>query len=139
MLLVITGAFFVEMLVDLISFLTSIAPLFYKAINFGRSTQCVTGAPAKGVVCMPNIKSAKKRLRTSEAAHQLNASAGTRVKTCRRTLLEAISKGDKKASEEAFRTYCSVLDRAARKGVIKKNTAVRRKSRAAEKVKALST
>jgi len=39
-------------------------------------------------------------------------------------------RGDKTRAAEAFRSYCSVLARAAKKGVIKGNNADRRKSRA---------
>jgi small subunit ribosomal protein S20 len=85
---------------------------------------------------MPNIKSAKKRLRTSQQAHAQNVTVRTRVKNARRTLLESLDGGDAKASTEAYRAYCSVLDKAAKSGVIKKNTAVRRKHRAAEKIRA---
>lgn len=86
---------------------------------------------------MPQIKSAKKRLRTSEKARVSNAAVRTRVKSSRRALLEAIGKGDKKAGTEAYQAYCSILDRAANKGVIKTNTAARRKTRAADKIRAL--
>ena len=87
---------------------------------------------------MPNIKSAKKRLRTSEVARQSNVAVRTHVKSARRSFIVASEASDKKASEAAFKAYCSVLDNAAKKGVLKKNTAVRRKSRAAETLRKLA-
>ena len=86
---------------------------------------------------MPNIKSAKKRMRTSEEARVRNKAVRTRVKNVRRTLLELTAPGaDAEAgpATDAFRTYCSALDKAAKKGVISRNTAIRRKRRAATRL-----
>lgn len=80
---------------------------------------------------MPNIKSAAKRMRTSRKSAEGNKATRTRVSSCRRELREAVAGGDKARSEQAFRAYCSVLDKAAKKGTIKANNASRRKSRAA--------
>ena len=87
---------------------------------------------------MPNIKSAKKRLRTSEMAHKRNVAVRTRVKTARRAFLEATAAKDKATSETAFKTFCSVIDNAAKKGLVAKNTAVRSKTRAAARLRALA-
>lgn len=87
---------------------------------------------------MPNIKSAKKRLRTSERQYQENRPVRTRVGTMRRQFLEALAGSDRKAVNESFRAYCSSLDKAVKKNVIKKNTAVRSKTRAANKMRALA-
>jgi len=86
---------------------------------------------------MPNIKSAKKRLRTSEESRQRNMAVRTRVKTQRREFMEASAADDKKTAEASYKTYCSTLDNAAKHGVIKKNTAARRKARAADQLRAL--
>ena len=86
---------------------------------------------------MPNLKSAKKRLRQSERCQARNLPVQTRVKTTRKKLFESIASGDAEASSAAYRTYCSVLDKATKKGVIKKNTATRRKQRASSRIKAL--
>ncbi len=87
---------------------------------------------------MPNTKSAVKRLRTSEEARQRNVAVRTQVKKARRTFFEAIDAKDKPVSEELFKAYCSILDKAEKKGVIAKNAAVRRKSRAADKLRLLA-
>ena len=87
---------------------------------------------------MPNIKSAMKRVRQDEKRRMRNKSYRTKVKTMRRQLFEAVEKKDESLSTDAYRNYCSALDKAAKKGVIKKNTAIRRKHRAAEKVKAIA-
>jgi len=79
---------------------------------------------------MPNIKSAKKRMRTSERRHDANRAARSRVLTARRRLEKAAMAGDETASEEALRTYASAVDKAAKRGAIAKNNASRRKARA---------
>lgn len=87
---------------------------------------------------MPNIKSAKKRLRSSVKRREVNQPLKTRVKTSRRAFLEKIDAGDSEGSAQAYRRFCSSLDMAAKRGVIKKNNATRSKSRAAAKLRALS-
>lgn len=80
---------------------------------------------------MPNIKSAAKRMRTSRKNAGANKAVRSLISSRRRTLREAVAGGDKAKSAKAFRDYCSVLDKAAKKGTIKANNANRRKSRAA--------
>ena len=87
---------------------------------------------------MPNIKSAKKRMITSEKSRQSNIATKSRVSTERGKLLQAIEAGDKTESNKLFRVYCSVLDKAVKKGVIKANAADRRKSRIARKITAIA-
>lgn len=79
---------------------------------------------------MPNIKSAKKRMRTSEKQRVGNLAVKTKVKTARRKTRDALVTGAADASAEAVRNYSSALDKAVKRGVIKKNTAIRRKKRA---------
>ena len=86
---------------------------------------------------MPNIKSAKKRMKTSAARHEQNKSVKSGLTSQRRKLYEAIAAGEKSSCEELFRVYGSLLDKAAKKGIIKANNAARRKSRAAAKMAAL--
>jgi len=80
---------------------------------------------------MPNIKSAKKRMRTSEKRRVENRAVKTRITSARRAVMEAAAAGDQAKAMSAFKTYCSVLDKAVKKGTLKKNNAARRKSRAA--------
>lgn len=87
---------------------------------------------------MPNISSAKKRLRQSIAARERNMGVKTRVKRARRKFVETISGEDKSAGDDAYRSYCSVLDKAAKAGVIKSNTASRRKTRAANALRKIA-
>ncbi len=87
---------------------------------------------------MPNIKSAKKRMRTSAKSQERNRAVKTRVTSTRRKVMDAVVAGDKTKGEAAFRAYCSVLDKAAKVGTIKKNNASRRKSRAAARLASIA-
>jgi small subunit ribosomal protein S20 len=80
---------------------------------------------------MPNLKSAKKRMRQNVVRHDRNVQVRTHIKKARRAMMEALEASDSEKGAEALRTYSSVLDKAAKAGVIKKNTAVRRKTNAA--------
>jgi small subunit ribosomal protein S20 len=74
---------------------------------------------------MPNIASAKKNLRKSQAAAIRNRAQRAEL----RTALKKARTAD--ASAEAKETATRLLDRAARKGLIHKNTAARHKSKIA--------
>ena len=85
---------------------------------------------------MPNTKSAERRTRNSARKRLQNRSVKSRLKTLERAYTEAL-KGDKKdVSTEAYRKLSSAFDKAAKKGVIHKSKASRRKSRLAVKLAA---
>jgi len=86
---------------------------------------------------MPNLKSAKKRMRTAEKARQRNRIVKRRVRRARRAVLEAVEAGDLAAAEEKFRLFTSVIDKAVKKGVYKPNTANRYKQRLAARMRVL--
>ncbi|MDD4737070.1 MAG: 30S ribosomal protein S20 [Kiritimatiellae bacterium] len=87
---------------------------------------------------MPNIKSAKKRMLTSEKSRVRNQAEKTKVKHARRSFMESVESQGKEVSAETLKSYCSVLDKAAKKGIIGKNTAVRRKRRAMNRVRTMA-
>jgi small subunit ribosomal protein S20 len=76
---------------------------------------------------MPNIASAKKNMRKSRAAQVLNRAQRSTLRTA---LKKARAEG---AAPEATATAVTLLDRAARKGLVHKNAAARVKSRMARK------
>ena len=79
---------------------------------------------------MPNLRSAKKRMRIEEERRARNASVKSTVRTYVTKARNAIaSDADAPETEEAIRTAISNLDRAVRKGVLHHNNADRRKSR----------
>ena len=83
---------------------------------------------------MPNLESAVKRARLSEAARHYNRAIRSRISTARRRVMDATAGTDLEQAHQTYRSYCSTLDKAAKRGVIKKNTAIRRKRRAAAKL-----
>ena len=83
---------------------------------------------------MPNIKSAIKRARTSEAKRKITNANKSRVNTARSAFANVIATGDAAANAEAFKTFSSAVDKAAKQGVISKNAAARRKARAFKKL-----
>lgn len=80
---------------------------------------------------MPNIKSAAKRVKTAAKANLRNRSVKSELLTYRRKVDAALAAGNKTAAQSAVSVYASKLDKAAKKGVIKHNTASRKKSRTA--------
>jgi ribosomal protein S20 len=52
-------------------------------------------------------------------------------------MFAAVAAKEKAAADQIYREYCSLMDKSAKKGVIKKNTATRRKARAADMIRAL--
>lgn len=79
---------------------------------------------------MPNIASAKKNLRKSRAAEIRNRAQRAQLRT-------ALKKAKSvEASDETRRAATQLLDRAARKGIIHRNTAARQKSSIARKAAA---
>lgn len=80
---------------------------------------------------MPNNASAEKRMRQEQKRRAHNRSVKSKVRTTITKARTAIASEaiDFAASQEAVRAAISELDRAAKKGVIHKNNAARRKSR----------
>jgi small subunit ribosomal protein S20 len=80
---------------------------------------------------MANIKSQEKRNRQNEKNRLRNKSVKSDIKTSIRKLDEAIAAGE--STDELFRTAQSKIDTAVSKGVLKKSTAARKKSRLSAK------
>ncbi len=86
---------------------------------------------------MANLKSAKKRIRSNERKRLRNVRVKSTIKTEIKKVEQAISDGNLEAAKAQFSEMASVLDSAATKGIIKKNTASRKKSRIAKKINAI--
>ena len=82
---------------------------------------------------MANIKSAKKRIITSQKRAAKNKAVKSGVKTAVKKVRLAVEAND--AAAAAFENAKSVIDKAASKGVLHKNTAARKVSRLAAAVK----
>jgi small subunit ribosomal protein S20 len=77
---------------------------------------------------MPHHKSAAKRVITNEKARVSNIAVKSRM----RSAVKAVRSATKRAeAEAALKAAIPILDRTAAKGVIKKETASRQKSRLA--------
>jgi small subunit ribosomal protein S20 len=79
---------------------------------------------------MPRIDSAKKNMRKSRAANLRNRAQRATLRTALK-----MAKSDTATAEQKTGAV-SLLDRAARKGLIHRNTAARHKSRMAKNVAA---
>lgn len=80
---------------------------------------------------MANIASQQKRILRSEREHSENRRYISAIKTYFRRLEAAVESGDAEAVEAEHRALTSRIDRAVRSGALHKNSAARRKSRAA--------
>lgn len=82
---------------------------------------------------MPNKKSAKKELRKSVKREAANTKVKKVMKEAVKTSLKKIQATDKSVKEDLAKIMKNI-DKAAKKGVIKKGTAARKKSRLAKKI-----
>lgn len=87
---------------------------------------------------MANSPSSKKRARQIERRTETNTARRSRMRTFIRKVEEAIASGDKSAATQALRIAQPEIMRSVTKGVVHKNTASRKISRLAGRVKTLS-
>ena len=87
---------------------------------------------------MANSPQAKKRARQAARRTEVNKARRSRIRTFLRKTEEAIASGDKDAAAAALRAVQPELMRGVTKGVMHKNTASRKMSRLAARVKALA-
>ncbi|MBD8553801.1 30S ribosomal protein S20 [Rhizobium sp. CFBP 8762] len=87
---------------------------------------------------MANTSSAKKATRKIARRTEVNKARRSRVRGFIRKVEEAILTGDQAVAQEALRACQPELMRAASKGVVHFNTASRKISRLASRVKAIS-
>ena len=87
---------------------------------------------------MANTKSAQKAVRKIARRTAVNKSRRSQMRTYVRKVEEAIAAKDAAAAAEALRGAEPLVARAAQKGILHKNTASRKISRLAKRVKALA-
>lgn len=78
---------------------------------------------------MPNIKSAKKRVKVIEVKTMRNKMVKSSLRTSIRKYEAALADGNKELAAATYREAVAKIDKAVKKGVMHKNTAARRKSR----------
>ena len=85
-----------------------------------------------------NRQSAKKHARADNAKRIRNRHRKATLRTVMKQTETALEEGNVETAQELCQTIASLLDRAASKGVIKKGTANRQKSRLTRKLNAVT-
>ncbi|MBW6416203.1 MULTISPECIES: 30S ribosomal protein S20 [Celeribacter] len=86
---------------------------------------------------MANSPQSKKRARQADRRNDVNKARRSRIRTFLRKVEEAIASGDQAAAKAALQAAQPELMRGVTKGVVHKNTASRKISRLAARVKAI--
>ena len=86
---------------------------------------------------MANTPQSKKRARQNERRADINKARRSRIRTFLRKVEESLAAGNKDGAAEALRAAQPELMRGVTKGVMHKNTASRKMSRLAARVKSL--
>jgi small subunit ribosomal protein S20 len=84
---------------------------------------------------MANTAAAKKSIRVIERKTEINKSHRTKVRTFFRRVHDAIAKGVLADARKSFVEFESVLMKAVKHGIYKKNTASRKLTRLAKHIK----
>ena len=93
-------------------------------------------AGSANFLAMPNIKSAKRRMRSDAAKQARSRSVKPTLKTAERRLIDAIKDGNKENTGAALNATAAACDKAAKLGVIHTAKANRKKSRLADRANA---
>ena len=88
---------------------------------------------------MANLESSKKRIRSNLKRQQRNVSVKSAVRTAIKDVEKAIAEGNLETARASFPKAASALDSAATKGIIKKNSASKKKSQLAKRINAAQT
>lgn len=83
----------------------------------------------RGSTTLANIRSAIKRIRSSERKRRYNQFHRSRARTFVKRAHRLMDAGQLEQAQDLTEQAISALDKAAQKGVIHKNAAARRKSR----------
>ena len=78
---------------------------------------------------MPNIKSAKKRVKVIEAKTLRNQMFKTSLKTILKKYEKAVLSGDKTEAANIYKDAVKKIDQAVARGTLHKNNGARKKSR----------
>ena len=77
---------------------------------------------------MPNIKSSKKDVISSQIAYEKNKANKSALKTNLKKYDVALANGNKAEAEAAYQVAIKAVDQAVNKGLLHKNNAARKKS-----------
>ena len=120
---------------------------YYKMCEYVYIRSSVSGFNAKQILLLnydlevyglANIKSAKKRVITSQVRAERNKAIKSRVKTYIKKVEAAVAAGDKAAANEALPVAIAEIEKAASKGIFHKNAAARKVSHITKAVNAMA-
>lgn len=83
---------------------------------------------------MPNIKSSIRSVKTDAERRARNLPVKSAIKTAARKFNEGVEAGNQEEVTTLLTKASSLIDKAASKGILHKNTAARKKSRLAKRV-----
>ncbi|MBE6649545.1 MAG: 30S ribosomal protein S20 [Ruminococcaceae bacterium] len=86
---------------------------------------------------MPNIKSAKKRVKVTATKTLRNQMIKSALKSSIRKYKAAVAEGNKDAALAAYKEAVKKVDKAVNKGILHKNNAARKKSRFTKQLNAM--
>ncbi len=86
---------------------------------------------------MPRLKSAIKRVKTSERNRIHNLFYKTQIKTVLKKVSDLVAKKDTKLAQTAANEAFALIDQASSKNIIHKNNAAKKKSRISKWLKIL--
>ena len=86
---------------------------------------------------MPNIKSAKKRVKVIQSKTLQNKMFKTQLKTEVKKYEAAVEAGDLALAQATYKAATKKIDQAAARGIIHKNAAARKKSQFTKKLNAI--
>ncbi len=87
---------------------------------------------------MANTASAKKRIRQIERRNVRNQRNASRLRTQVRKLKRALDGNDAGSAKDLLKPTISLVDKSVQKGVLKKNTASRIKSRLTKRLRTIA-
>ena len=83
---------------------------------------------------MPNIKSAKKRVKVIETKTLQNQIFKSQLRTAMKKYTAALAANDKTAAAETYKEAVKKIDQAVNHGILHKNTAAHKKSQFTKKL-----
>ncbi len=87
---------------------------------------------------MPNIKSAKKRVKVISAKTLQNQIFKTQLKTSMKKFVKAAEEGDKAAAQVAYTAVDKMIDKGVSRNIIHKDCAADKKSQFTKKLNAMA-
>lgn len=87
---------------------------------------------------MANIKSALKRIKVANFKTRRNKIIVSSLKTSIRRFEDSVKTGNMNDAKVLYQKVSSLIDKAVAKGTLHKNTAARKKSRLAKKIKTVA-